>query len=106
MLKENSIFRSGSWLMRGLKNKYLVAVLIFFVWLLVFDRNSLIDRFKYMHTLRELKAEKQFYQEKYEKDSKRLNELRTDNENLEKFAREQYLMKKENEDIFLIIEED
>jgi hypothetical protein len=59
-----------------------------------------------MRTLRELEAEKNFYLKKYEQDSKRLKELRTDNENLEKFAREQYLMKKENEDVFVIVEED
>ena len=39
---------------------------------------------------------------KFENDRNRLNELRTNNENLEKFAREQYLMKKPNEDIFII----
>ena len=100
------IFSPDSRFMRALKNKYLVAFLIFLVWVLVFDRNSLIDRVKYIRTLHELKTEKQFYLEKYAEDSIRLNELRTDNENLEKFAREQYLMKKENEEVFVIIEED
>ena len=92
--------------LRRFRNKYLIAFLVFLVWLLVFDRNSLIDRVRYLKTLNELKAEKEYYLQKYDEDSRRLNELRTDDANLEKFAREQYLMKRENEDVFVIIEED
>ena len=92
--------------MRGLRNKYLIAVLIFLVWLLIFDNNSLIDRIKYLNTLHQMEAEKQYYLERIEEDSRRLNELKTDRDNLEKFAREQYFMKKENEDVFVIIEEE
>lgn len=92
--------------MKGLRNKYLMAVLVFLVWLLVFDQNSLIDRFKYLRILHEMEDEKQYYLEKISEDSRRLNELKTDRDNLEKFAREQYFMKKENEDVFVIIEEE
>ena len=83
-----------------------MAVLVFLVWLLIFDNNSLIDRVKYLNTLHEMKDEKQYYLKKIDEDSKRLNELKTDRDNLEKFAREQYFMKKENEDIFVIVEEE
>ncbi len=100
MLKRDSI------LIRSLRNKYLIAVLVFLVWLLVFDRNSLIDRVKYIRTLSDLEEEKQYYIERIDKDSRRLNELKTDRDNLEKFAREQYFMKKENEDVFVIVRED
>ena len=92
--------------MKGLRNKYLIAVLVFLVWLLIFDNNSLIDRVKYLNTLHDLEEEKQYYIERIEEDSRRLNELKTDRENLEKFAREQYFMKKENEDVFVILEEE
>ena len=74
--------------MRSLRNKYLIAVLVFLVWLLVFDRNSLIDRMKNLRTLNGMEEEKQFYIERIDEDSKRLNELKTDSENLEKYARE------------------
>lgn len=100
------MFRRDSIFMRSLRNKYLIAVLVLLVWLLVFDRNSLIDRVKYIRTLNELEDEKQYYIEKIDEDSRRLTELRTDKDNLEKFAREQYFMKKENEDIFVIVTED
>lgn len=92
--------------MKGLRNKYLMAVLVFLVWLLIFDQNSLIDRIKYLNTLNEMEDEKQYYLERIDEDSRRLNELKTDQDNLEKFAREQYFMKKENEDVFVIVEEE
>jgi cell division protein FtsB len=98
--------RRDSIIVKGLRNKYLMAVLIFLVWLLIFDQNSLIDRVKYLNTLHEMEDEKQYYMERIEEDSRRLNELKTDRENLEKFAREQYFMKKEDEDVFVIVEED
>ena len=100
------MFKRNSILMRSLRNKYLIATLVFLVWLLIFDRNSLIDRMKYIRTMHDLEDEKQFYLERIDDDSRRLNELKTDKENLEKFAREQYYMKKENEDVFVIVKED
>ncbi len=83
-----------------------MAVLVFLAWLLIFDNNSLIDRVKYLNTLHEMKDEKQYYLERIDEDSRRLNELKTDRDNLEKFAREEYFMKKENEDVFVIVEEE
>ena len=83
-----------------------MAVLVFLVWLLIFDNNNLIDRVKYLNTLHEMKDEKQYYLERIDEDSRRLNELKTDRDNLEKFAREEYFMKKENEDVFVIVEEE
>ena len=99
-------FKRDSIIMRGFRNKYLMAVLVFLVWLLIFDNNSLIDRFRYLKSLHGMEEEKQYYLERIEDDSRRLNELKTDRDNLEKFAREQYLMKKENEDVFVILEEE
>ena len=98
--------RRDSIIMKGLRNKYLIAVLVFLVWLLIFDNNNLIDRVKYLNTLHHMEEEKQYYLERIEEDSRRLNELKTDRDNLEKFAREQYFMKKENEDVFVIVEEE
>ena len=88
-----------------LRNKYVLALLVFFVWLLVFDRNNLIDRVKYERELNEMERQKAYYLERIKEDSRKLNELKTNDENLEKFAREQYFMKKENEDIFVIVDE-
>lgn len=88
-----------------LRNKYILTLIIFTVWILLFDSNNLVDRFAQMKTLKQLEKDKEYYMKRIEEDSRKLNELETDKENLEKFAREQYLMKKENEEIFVVIEE-
>ena len=89
-----------------IKNKYFLTLLIFTAWLFLFDSNNLIDRFHDQKRLRQLERDKEYYQERIQEDSKKLNELKTNKENLEKFAREQYLMKKADEEIFVIVEED
>ena len=58
-----------------------------------------------LSTIESLEKEKAYFIEKIETDRNRIHELKTNKKNLEKFAREQYLMKKENEDIFILIEE-
>jgi len=88
------------------KNKYIITILIFIVWLLFFDNNNLVDRIKEINHLRQLEKDRKYYLERIDKDSKSLQQLKTNNKNLEKFAREKYLMKKENEDIFVVVEED
>jgi cell division protein FtsB len=87
------------------RNKYILTLVVFIIWLLVFDRNNLIDRRKYLKALDEMEEQKAYYIEKISHDSARLYELQTDAENLEKFAREQYLMKKDNEEIFVIVDQ-
>ncbi len=90
---------------KALRNKYVLTALAFFVWLLLFDQNNLAERRKSTSEYNELIQEKEYYLQKIEEDRRRINELKTNTENLEKFAREQYLMKKDNEDIFVIVEE-
>ena len=89
----------------ALKNKYVLTFLIFLVWLIFFDQNNLVDRVRQMNRQEELQQEKQFYLEKIKKDSVKLHQLKTNEENLEEFAREEYYMKKDNEDIYIIVEE-
>ena len=89
-----------------LKNKYILSIIIFVLWLVFFDKNNIIDRFNDIRTLKQLEKEKVYYKERIELDRNRIEELKTDNDNLEKFAREQYLMKKKNEDVFYIVEEE
>lgn len=87
------------------RNKFILTILIFIVWIFLFDSNNILDRMKDLKQLRELKREKVYYKERIKTDSLKLNELKTNNENLEKFAREQYLMKKDDEDIFIVIDQ-
>ena len=91
-------------ILERLKNKYVIATIVFLLWILFFDQNNLLNRLSNMRNLREMKAQKEYYEDKIANDIQRTHELETDDENLEKFAREQYLMKKENEDVFVIVE--
>lgn len=86
------------------KNKYFIAILVFGIWMLFFDRNSMVHRYKQQRTLMKHQQEKEFYLSEIEKDSIALHELSSDTQNLIRFAREKYLMKKDEEDIFLIID--
>lgn len=87
-----------------MKNKYIITLVGFTVWITFFSQYSLMERARLVRNLNQLEQEKEYYKEQIKRDSARLHELTTDNENLEKFAREQYYMKKKNEDIFIVVE--
>lgn len=88
------------------QHKYLITIIVFLLTIGVLDEeNSLIQRFSHWREIRTLKTEIQHYRKQYERDSRELKELTSNPEELEKVAREKYLMKKENEDIY-IFEED
>ncbi|GET30944.1 hypothetical protein SD074_31460 [Prolixibacter sp. SD074] len=91
-------------LLRIVANKYLLAFVVFFVWMTFLDDHNFISLFQDQQKLHKLNAEKAYYENKIESDRRKLKELQTDSRNLEKFAREQYLMKKKDEDIFIIEE--
>lgn len=88
-----------------LKDKFTLSLILFFVWIFFFDQNNLIDRHSNLKLLHQLDKDAIYYIEKIGQDTERLKELKSNSANLEKFAREQYLMKKPNEDIFIIVED-
>jgi len=89
-----------------LRNKYVLTILVFTVWMFFFDQNNVVDRLKMSAEIRQLEDDREYYLEQIRTDSARLHELTTDRENLEKFAREQYLMKKADEEVFVVIREE
>ncbi|MCF8228889.1 MAG: septum formation inhibitor [Bacteroidales bacterium] len=88
-----------------LKNKYFYTGLAFFVWLLFFDTNNLIYQGKLSSKLNNAREQKEFYLNEIKKDSTSLKELMTNMETMEKFAREKYLMKRDDEDVYLVVRE-
>lgn len=90
---------------RKFTNKYLFVGLLFFVWITFFDKNSFVEKIHLRSKITTLTKEKAYYEKKIEEDNRKMDELLSNRDNLEKFAREQYLMKKSNEDIFIIIDE-
>ncbi len=88
-----------------IRNKYVLATLVFVVWISIFDQNNLIDRFKLSSRIRQLEKQKHHYMEEIEQNKRKMEELQGNTENLEKFAREEYLMKAKDEVIFVVDEE-
>ena len=93
-------------ILNRLNNKYAITIIVFGVWMLFFDNNNFIAQIRLNRTLHELELEKEYYLTEIEKDKLATFELITDTLTLEKFGREQYLMKRDNEDIYLIVDEE
>lgn len=90
---------------KAFRSFYVVTGLVFLTWMLVIDSNNFITRFRLSSKLRSLEREKEYYEQKIREVRKDHSELFGDNESLEKFAREKYLMKKPTEDVYIIVEE-
>lgn len=86
------------------RRKYLITVVAFAVIIGFLDENSLVRRLAYEREIIQLKEEIEKYRADYEENTRRLNELSTDPDAIEKIAREKYLMKKPNEDIYVFEE--
>tara|TARA_E500000331_G_scaffold70862_1_gene65604 strand:+ start:87 stop:401 length:315 start_codon:yes stop_codon:yes gene_type:complete len=85
-----------------LKNKYLIAIVLFIVWITFFDNFNLIKQSKIKKNINQLEENKKFYIQEITKDSSEYYDLLNDAEKREKFAREKFLMKKEDEDVYII----
>ena len=88
-----------------IRNKQLVVIVGFVVWVCFFDTYSLIDRYKNLRKLNDLKKEAIFFEDEIIIYKTQYEELFSNKNDLEKFAREQYQMKESNEDLFIIITE-
>ena len=86
------------------KNKFFLVTIAFVVWMIFFDKNDLFSQYQYHQEVNKLKVERDFYQKETAKVSQDLDELTSNPQKLEKFAREKYLMKKDNEDVFVIVQ--
>ncbi|MBX7240808.1 MAG: septum formation initiator family protein [Bacteroidia bacterium] len=91
--------------LRFLKNKYILVILIAFFWLAFLDKYSILSQIKMSKTIERLKADKQFYIQGAEDTDYEIEKLTTDPSELEKYAREKYWLKRNNEDLFIIVDE-
>lgn len=87
-----------------LANRYFLAFITFLIWVVFIDASSLISQFSGNRELFELKREKRYYQQEIKKTKAELNELFSDEHSLEKFAREHYFMKKDSEDVWIVMD--
>lgn len=89
--------------LKSFKNKYILTATAFAVWMLFFDNRDVITtHFKHRGELNRLEESKAYYQNEINKTRKELEQLKSDPRILEKYARERYRMKKDDEDLFVI----
>ena len=88
-----------------LKNKYLISFAVFCAIIFFFDKNDVFTQLNRRHELKLLQQSKDYYTTHIALERKELEQLKTDPATLEKYAREKYLMKRDNEDLFIIPEE-
>jgi cell division protein DivIC len=87
---------------RILRNKFLLALTAFIVWMLFFDRNDMFTQMERRGELREMKESKAFYQKQITENQAFSKDLQYNAAAIEKYAREKYLMKRDNEDLFIV----
>lgn len=93
-LRKNFVFKL-------ITNVFVIILIPFIIWMLFFDENSYLVHRKFDKEIEDLENTISFYKEKIKKDKETIKKLQ-DSLELERFAREKYLMKKENEDIYII----
>lgn len=86
------------------RHKYLVAFIVFMFIIGFVDENSLWVRYNRRIEISNLKREIDKYQRQYDEESQKLQSLMNSPSSVEKLAREKYLMKRDNEDIYVIVD--
>ena len=88
-----------------LKSKYLLTLVGFAVWMFFFDdRDIITTHFRHTHELRQLEQSKRYYEAEIAITRKELSQLKSNASTVEKYAREKYFMKRDNEDLFIVID--
>ncbi|WPQ64642.1 septum formation initiator family protein [Chitinophaga sancti] len=88
-----------------MRNKYFVSAAAFVIWLAFIDSKNFISQYELTSEVNKLEEQKAFFSEEIIKTRKEQEELLSSPDKLEKFAREKYLMKKDDEDLFIFTEE-
>lgn len=83
-------------------NKYFLASALFAAWMLFFDRNDLFTQMERKNELKQIEDSKDYFAKKIAEGKKFTVDMRSNADAVEKFVREKYLMKRDNEDLFLI----
>ncbi|OHX66521.1 FtsB family cell division protein [Flammeovirga pacifica] len=93
-------------LLKYFKNFYILTGVVFLVWMLFFDNDNFFKRHAQKNKEQDLKNQELYYQNEIIELESKMKELKSNNEALEKFAREKYLLHKKGEDVYVIKETD
>ena len=103
-MKLFSKIKNNKWV-RVFSNKYLIITVLFIIWMLFFDTNSYLIHHELNNDIKKLEKNKEEYLEEIMNDKLFIEKMK-DSSEIEKFAREQYYLKRKNEEIYLIEHED
>ena len=101
-IKERWSVLKDSFFFRVIKNKYFLVSLFFVVWITFFDTSNLVGLFRVARNIGVQERQKSYYRQEIVSIEEKLQELSSNRDSLEKFAREQYLFKEADEDIFIV----
>jgi cell division protein FtsB len=87
-----------------LRNKYFLSAACFIVWMLFFDPRDIFTQAAHSRELKQLQTSKAWYEQEIAKESAEAEQLKNNPATIEKYARERYLMKRQNEELFLVPE--
>jgi len=87
------------------RNPYFMGILLFAVWMLFIDDNNALTQYKRQQELSTLLEKRDYYINQIEETDKKYAELESNPASQEKFAREHYRMKRDNEDVYVIVTE-
>ena len=87
-----------------IRNKYLITTIALIVWVGFFDKNDVRNQMEFRKEVKRLQEERKYYANEIRTITSDLRELSTNPKTLEKFAREKYYMKRDNEEIFVLVE--
>lgn len=90
-------------LQKYILNKYTITVVAFFIWMIFFDSTSFLVINEMNQEIEKYETQLNYYKTEYEKNSKFYNKLMNNKDEKEKFARENYFMKKPSEEIFILV---
>ena len=102
LIMKETVYKISTKRVLGLTATQIIVLLVLLVILFFFSDSSIPKRMKQESQIKEIQTQIESYQQQIDVDKEKLNELQSNKDDLEKFARENYFMKKENEEIFII----
>lgn len=87
-----------------IRNKYFLSAAGFLIWILFFDPRDVFTQFQHRRELKELQASRAWYKKEIAKETADAEQLKSNPAIIEKYSREKYLMKRDNEDLFIVPE--
>ncbi len=98
-----NISKNKSFVVKYMLNKYFITIIVFLVWMIFFDNTSFLVLNELNNEIDKNEEQLEYYKSEYEKNNAYYQKLMNNKEEKEKFARENYFMKKPNEEIFILV---